>query len=195
MMQSDPRNWHELLSGNDLQKKAYHVIKRCQLFEVLAPFDPAHVSTIGNDIAIEISDIDIICVLTDRARFEQTVTHAFSARPHFQLRRTVNRGVDAVVCSFTEELPVEIYAEPIPVERQFGYRHYMAALRVLQIGGDESRAYIRTLKTQGFKTEPAFAKLLGLHEGDPYQEILTVENVDDDWIRHRVELGLKQVKG
>ena len=192
MMQSDPRNWHELRLGNDLQKKAYDVIKRCRLFEILAPFDPAHVSTIANDIAIETSDIDILCVLTARDQLERILKESFSTHRLFQIRRAVKRGLEVVICFFNEELPVEIYAEPIPIERQYGYRHYLAAVRILQIGGEVCRSYIRKLKAQGVKTEPAFARLLGLVGEDPYEEILTVENPDDEWIRKRVQSALLQ---
>ncbi|MCG8414948.1 MAG: DUF4269 domain-containing protein, partial [Pseudomonadales bacterium] len=37
---------------------------------------------------------------------------------------------------------------------------------------------VRTLKRQGFKTEPAIAQLLGL-SGDPYVEVAALRNRDD----------------
>jgi hypothetical protein len=185
IVQSDPRAWGALRNGNTLQRKAAAVIERCQIFEHLEPFDPAHVSTIGNDIAVSTSDIDIICCVHDFDRFEGIVRAAFGELPEFVVRRAVKRGVHAVICSFNEELPVEIYAEPVAVEQQYAYRHYMVACRVIALGGLPLRRRIQELKAQGVKTEPALARILGL-DGDPYEAVLVVEDMSDAWIRQRL---------
>ncbi len=46
--------------------------------------------------------------------------------------------------------------------------------KILSSKGDEFRAEIIRLKQDGLKTEPAFAKMLGL-QGNPYEELLKFE--------------------
>jgi hypothetical protein len=51
--------------------------------------------------------------------------------------------------------------------------------RLLDILGPDFRNGIIALKKQGIKTEPAFARMLGL-SGDPYRAVLAIENYGDE---------------
>ncbi len=46
--------------------------------------------------------------------------------------------------------------------------------KILSSKNDKFRAEIIQLKKEGLKTEPAFARLLGL-QGNPYEELLKVK--------------------
>jgi len=46
--------------------------------------------------------------------------------------------------------------------------------RILKEKGSKFKQRLKELKADGIKTEPAFAKLLGLH-GNPYTELLKLE--------------------
>ena len=50
----------------------------------------------------------------------------------------------------------------------------LAEYKILNNKGLEFKNEIKELKAKGIKTEPAFAKLLGL-KGDPYLELLKVK--------------------
>lgn len=176
MIISDPRDWRCLETGDTLQQRAYGTLARNRVFEHLAEFDPAHVSTIGNGLAIETSDIDIICSYSDKQRFERVLQNAFARLRRFSLSTRTNRGIEAVVAQFEDDLMVEIYAEQTPTEQQFGYRHYMVIGKLLQLAGEPLRNAICDLKRAGLKTEPAVAQILGL-DGDPYLALLALEDV------------------
>ncbi|MDP4097618.1 DUF4269 domain-containing protein [Paenibacillus sp. P96] len=45
---------------------------------------------------------------------------------------------------------------------------------------------IRSMKRDGFKTEPAFAALLGL-QGDPYEELLRMYSWSDEQLRRFID--------
>jgi uncharacterized protein DUF4269 len=59
--------------------------------------------------------------------------------------------------------------------------------RILHIAGDTTRQAIRDLKKEGLKTEPAFAQYFNL-EGDPYQALIELENLDDDALKEGLKL-------
>ena len=55
----------------------------------------------------------------------------------------------------------------------------LAEHRLLERYGEGLRSIVRALKRAGLKTEPAFAKALGL-DGDPYLILLELGDLDDD---------------
>ena len=54
--------------------------------------------------------------------------------------------------------PVEVFASPVPVARQDGWRHVVAERRLLEIGGEALREHVVMLRRRGFKTEPDFCR-------------------------------------
>ena len=158
---------------------AYEVIQGENIFEILKPFDPAHIGTIGNDIDIAGSDIDIICSTEDFSAVSAVLTEAFGDREGFSAQARNQRGVDALVVNIPARIAIEVYAEHGLTNSQLGYRHYLIATRILDIFGEEAHEEIRALKRGGLKTEPAFAAFLGLGGDDPYLSILKVEELSD----------------
>jgi hypothetical protein len=78
--------------------------------------------------------------------------------------------------------PIEIFGQPVPTINQNGYRHMVIEARLLEIFGDSFRHQIIDLKSNGMKTEPAFAQLLKL-EGNPYEAILRLNAYTDEEIK------------
>ena len=66
-----------------------------------------------------------------------------------------------------------------PVSQQRAYRHMVVEARLLELGGEPLQSAIIALKRSGLKTEPAFARCLGIH-GDPYLALLALEALDDE---------------
>ncbi|HUD95277.1 DUF4269 domain-containing protein, partial [Sphingobium sp.] len=101
--------------------------------------------------------------------------------PGFTLRRSDD--LNAIICGFVAHgWEFEIFGQPIPVAQQHGWRHYEIERRLLTLGGEAMRDAIMALREQGLKTEPSFARLLGL-SGDPYAALLELEAQDDDTLR------------
>ncbi len=71
--------------------------------------------------------------------------------------------------------------------QQNAYKHMVVEDRILKRLGPVFRDNVRKLKSSGVKTEPAFARLLGL-EGDPYQRLLDMH----DWDEEKLGLFLVQ---
>jgi hypothetical protein len=178
MVITNPRDWRALEHGDPLQHKAFGVLERHRVFETLAEFDPAHVSTIGNGLATDSSDIDVVCSFRSREHFEAVVQQAFCECPGFRLYRVQGRGEEAVIAAFEDALEVEIYASFTKTEQHLAYRHYVIACRLLMVGGEELARTITERKRLGVKTEPAFAQVLRL-EGDPYLALLDLEHLSD----------------
>lgn len=189
MIQDDPKDWQVLERGSLSQRLAYDVIRASNVFSLLAEFDPAHISTFANDIAVEGSDIDIICCALDLPHFESVLINSFGSCPGFYARRREVPGASAVVGKLPGRIAIEVYAESKPVAHQMGYRHYKIACRLLTCGGEPLRERVRELKSGGMKTEPAFAHILGL-EGDPYQILLQLDHESDLYLRQLVHARL-----
>jgi hypothetical protein len=182
-------NWNDityLKRGNHRQRQAYTALHSLDLFAHLAEYTPVLAGTVPLSIDIYSSDLDILCFATDLAAFAARLRALFGGRNAFQLKTKEIRGVPAVVASFEHAgFPIEIFAQPVPVEQQNGYRHLVIEHRLLALGGEEMAEAIRQRKQSGMKTEPAFAQYLRL-DGDPYQALLDLEAVDEEALRRLV---------
>ncbi len=169
----DYRNLNYLKEGNLKQQAAYQVLTNYQVLIKLQTFSPILVGTIPIHIDIDSSDLDIICEVTDPLLFTSTLKRAFGKEKGFQLTELSER--QAYVASFfIHHFEIEIFGQNIPTHQQNAYRHMLIEDKLLTEKGEAFRQEIIRLKKQGYKTEPAFALLLGL-QGDPYEALLTLE--------------------
>lgn len=164
-----------LQNGNEKQKAAFEVLTQNQVFENLVEFDPILVGTIPINIAIESSDLDIVCHWKDKNNFIEKVGHLFGNENNFVIRETEIDNRESVVANFyLGAFEIEIFGQNIPSKDQNGYRHMIIEDKILRSKGENFRKEIVKLKQNGYKTEPAFGLLLGL-KGNVYQELLDFE--------------------
>lgn len=164
-----------LKEGNDKQKRAYEVLTKYRIFEILSYYSPILAGTIPIEIDIEGSDLDIICEVD--LRFEEDFLDEimFSKLIPFEIdvkvENLIIKGEKCIVLNFTlEEFPIEIFGQNKPTTAQNAYRHMIAEYKILQEKGEEFKQKIIELKKQGIKTEPAFGLLMNLE--NPYEDLL-----------------------
>ncbi|MEP2280887.1 DUF4269 domain-containing protein [Maribacter sp.] len=161
--------------GNERQQKAYNDIIQHKILEILEPYHPIVAGTIPIEIDLPESDIDIICECKDHNEFESVVTHHFSKMQGFHLYTRKQNDKKVTIAEFrTENFLIELFAQNIPTKQQNAYLHMITEYAILQEKGNSFQQEIIKLKASGLKTEPAFAKLLGL-KGDPYEELLKLQ--------------------
>lgn len=145
-----------------------------ELFAALAPWKPTLVGTFPLGLQVEGSDLDIICEAYDLDAFVLQGQRVRDAR-------VTRLSIDG--------MPVEVFAQPVPIERQLAFRHMVIEGRLLTVFGTPLRESVLALKRAGVKTEPAFAQVLGI-PGDPYSQLLTLESLSPDQLRLRFALPL-----
>lgn len=163
-----------LKNGTTRQQKAYAVLQPNNVMEKLYAFTPVLVGTIPINIDIETSDLDIICCFENKKFYRDTIVKQFKHCEFFSIREREDKEESVIAGFFTEGFMIEIFGQNIPCRQQPGYRHMLIEHELLNKYGEAFRQQIIALKKQGYKTEPAFAKLLGL-QGDPYQALLQLE--------------------
>ena len=178
-------NWRDysyLPFGTDRQRHAYALLEALALLDTLRPFDPALVSTTCLNLDVQGSDLDVICEVRSPSAFEKIVREAYAEYSRFHVDK---REDDTRVARFdTPAFPVEIFAAPQPVERQYAWRHLGVMKRLLRLA-PSLRPRVRDLKREGFATEAAFAALLDL-PGNPYDALLTLEGKTNDQLARLV---------
>lgn len=168
-------NLQYLDTGTPRQQATYRLLKKYRLLEILQTFDPILAGTIPINIDIETSDLDIICCFKGKAEFKQLIKTEFAPFDNFSLTDALINQQETVVVNFTiDGWPIEVFGQYIPTQEQNAYRHMIAEYMLLTHYGERFRQQVIELKKQGYKTEPAFAKLLGL-QGDPYLALLDPE--------------------
>lgn len=175
-MLPDFRDIVYLLNGSKLQQKAFHALTSKKILYHLLPFDGILTGTMPLDLFVEgKSDLDIICCSNAFESVEKVLLSNFSNESSFDLKIKSVHDVPTLLCHFlVESFPVEIFCQNKPVEAQLAYRHMLVEYKLLQKNGLSFKRQILELKSQGMKTEPAFAQLLQL-TGDPYEAILELE--------------------
>lgn len=169
-MKRDFKDISYLELGNPRQRQAYKVLKDSRILDKLGEFDPILVGTVPIGIDVDGSDLDIVCCYDSAERFMACLNDSFSNYADYRYESTCDQNV-ITVNFFVDDFEIEIYGQPMPSERQNGYLHMVVEWEILQRSSPQFREEIINLKKTDIKTEPAFAKLLGL-EGDPYISLL-----------------------
>ena len=164
-----------LNEGNSRQQLAYKLLKSMKLWQILEDYTPVLAGTIPIGIDIKGSDLDILCEVSEFDTFKVLVQKAFSAYEDFLLEEGEIINETYLSVSFKRsDFVIEIFAQDKPVVEQHAFRHMIIEDYFLVSRGEAFKAKIIALKNKGIKTEPAFAKVLGL-SGDPYLELLKLE--------------------
>jgi len=159
-----------LKNGNNRQREAYNDLTTANVFGLLHPFDPILTGTIPIAIDIAASDLDIVCSYKDPKQFIDHLEKSFGQFKDFHIQSI--ESSDTVHCTFRlNNFPIEIFAQQKPSEEQPAYLHMLKEYEILEARNASFRDEIIRLKNSGMKTEPAFAKLLGLG-GNPYKALL-----------------------
>lgn len=167
-------------------KNWQYELKKHHIIDFLSAYDPVLVSTVCVNLDIDGSDLDIICQHKNLEEFKIVVKKKFGQFPDFKqwMRKS---DFEKVVTAFKAgDFEIEIFSSIIPVKEQFAYRHLLMMDRTLQIGGEPLREKVKALKRDGLKTEPAFAKILGL-SGDPFLAFLELEKFNDDQLNELIK--------
>jgi len=165
-----------LKSGNKKQQLAYKVLSENRIITILQEFSPTLVGTIPINIDIKNSDIDIICNYVNQDKFINTLHSNFSNNTNYLLRKEIIKGQESIIANFiVDTFEIEIFGQTTPIDNQYAYRHMLIEYELLNKYGEDFRQKIISLKKQGYKTEPAFAIVLGL-KGDPYESLLTYKD-------------------
>lgn len=160
--------------GNERQQKAYQVLTHNRVLEKLSLYNSILVGSIPINIDIENSDLDIICEVSDKNEFIYELNALFGSKKDFAVYESPKFG--AIKANFIiDGFKIEIFGQNTPTTQQNAYRHMLIEHKLLLEKGEKFRQEIIDLKQQGYKTEPAFAKLLGL-EGDAYHELLKLQS-------------------
>ncbi|MGG6896196.1 DUF4269 domain-containing protein [Rhizobium sp. BR 315] len=129
-------------------------------------------------IAVESSDIDIVCHAGDDKVFAEKLWHAFSDNEAFKLWQWTGAGRPVLSRFRAQGWVFEIFGSSVPIEDQRAMRHFEIERRLLDLGGARFRQAIIERRRAGQKTEPAFAALLGLG-GNPYETMLEIGALTD----------------
>lgn len=151
-----------LSKGSTIQQAGYRAIMSCGIMQLLKDFNPVVVGTLPLDLFTYSSDIDIICQFIDMAKFQSVLREP---------TRKKLGGIESVIANFErDKFQFEIVGQPVPVTEQKAFRHMVAEWNILAANDQDFKSRIMELKRKGFKTEPAFAQVLGL-KGDPYEAL------------------------
>ncbi|SFA85424.1 protein of unknown function [Bacillus sp. cl95] len=183
-----------LAQGNSRQVEVYQLLIKMNVMEILRDFDPILVGTIPIDIDILESDIDIICEVHDFKGFKKLVESHFHLASDFKILSEMVNGIQSITINFKiDDWPIEIFAQAIPTIHQNGYKHMKIEHQILNLLDEDEKKYIRHLRANGLKTEPAFATFLEI-EGDPYQELLKMYDWDDVRLREFLSIRIANKK-
>lgn len=160
-----------LQNGNQTQQQAYNAIKSLGIMDDLVDYHPILCGTIPIGIDIVGSDLDIILEAYNIDEFEKRILMLYGNLSSFKSKKSTNNNSAVYKANFFfEGFEFELYAQPIPVREQNAYLHMMIEHSIIQ-KYPSIKEKVLSLKQQGYKTEPAFCKVLGI-KGDPYEELL-----------------------
>jgi len=153
------------------------VLDDLRLLDRLREFHPLVIGTPPLGIEVETSDIDIACSARDLAYFCDIIQDRLGDLLVSCARIEIRSEPAACASLWSHAWEIELFCQALPVEQQWGARHFTIEKRLLHLA-PELKARVVRLKRDGVKTEPAFARVLRL-EGDPYEALLRLEPLED----------------
>ncbi len=161
------------------------VIERLDLLIRLQEFEPCVIGTPPLGIDVSTSDIDIACSAEDLFQFSSFCLKTFGSLDGYRCYNSVAQYLPSVIVQFCAMgWDIELFCQTIPIDQQWGVRHFQIEQRLIELE-PRLRIAVQQLKQNGSKTEPAFAKILGL-EGDPYFALLELEQRCDRNLKHLI---------
>ncbi|WP_054751959.1 DUF4269 domain-containing protein [Piscibacillus salipiscarius] len=137
----------------------------------LSEYKPELCGTIPLGIDVSTSDLDIIMEVKDLTSFEDKIKLLYSDQPYFKINRKIIRGKHVVKANFVYKgFEFELFGQDVPVHEQYAYLHMVIEKKIL-LKNPELKPKMISLKQRGYKTEPAFCKVLGI-AGDPYEALI-----------------------
>ncbi|MRG87149.1 DUF4269 domain-containing protein [Salinibacillus xinjiangensis] len=159
-----------LQKGN--QKRAYQAISELDIMKHLAAYNPILCGTLPIGIDIACSDLDIIMEVDEFERFEEQVRELYGNQQNFKVKKLHIRENPVIKANFWfSGFEFELFGQALPVKEQNAYLHMVIEDAVMKRHPSIKKEVIE-LKEKGWKTEPAFCKVLQLEEGDPYKELI-----------------------
>ncbi len=163
--------FEQMKTGNKQQKKAYSAIQELNILNELHIYKPVLCGTLPIGIDVRGSDLDIIMEVKELDLFAGEIRALYADKQNFTIKRTTIRGKEVVIANFIfQDFEFELFGQAQPVQKQFAYLHMIIEYELLKRNPGLKEKVIH-LKNQGYKTEPAFCKLLNI-SGDPYEGLI-----------------------
>lgn len=171
-----------LQSVIELEKnqRIFAALLESRVLTLLKKYQPAVAGTFPLGIGQEESDLDILISHYNLEEVEEVLQKEFSHLEGFKVERSELNEQKSVIANFSvNQVPFEVVAQETLSFKQRAYQHFQIEERLLKIHGEALKNSILKIREKGEKTEPAFAKALGL-EGDAYLKLLRLHKVESD---------------
>lgn len=172
-------------------KHVFSTLVASNILEEMKSFSPVVVGTFPLGVHTDQSDVDIILSHSNLQEIRETCLKYYSHLPGFKMHTACLLNLDSLIVHFYwKDVPFELFAQTQPSFVQNGYRHMIVEERLLKVGGDSFFNKVLELRQQGLKTEPAFARAIGLKKGDPFKALLTLWRETDRQLLDRVRQAM-----
>ncbi len=163
----------ESVIGMETAVQAYNALRASNILNCLHEFQPLIAGTIPLGLDLPQSDLDIIVSAWSLPKLQDAVRERYGACAEFHDQvTTVHMEASYVARFYVDEIKFEVFGQEKSSVLGQAYQHFLIEERLLKVHGDSLRQRVMQLRqTENLKTEPAFAKALGLC-GDPYMELL-----------------------
>jgi predicted metalloenzyme YecM len=172
-------------------KNIFNALVESQILTTFKDLNPLVAGTFPLGLSGKDSDLDVLVFSNQLDDLSKRVQNHYRNFKDFSIEVKQKDSQRYLLANFSfGDVPFEIYACDVEPINQRAYRHFLIEERILSMGGVRAYEEVKSLLASGLKTEPAFAKLLGLLD-DPYLALLEVQK----WSPARLEKLISSNKG